>query len=77
MKQAIILFIIATLFSFLLALDCAPNTKVICLKTNIRTCKCVSKNYGNDNDFALSQLCNFPKHSHCDGSFNSVYCSCI
>ena len=74
MKQALILFIIVTLFSFLFAIDCPPNAKIVCQKNDIRTCRCANKNAGGT--FAVSHSCNAPQHPHCEGNYKIVNCFC-
>ena len=74
MKQVLILFIFATLFSFLLAIDCSPAQKVVCQKNDIRSCRCAPKNAGGY--FAVSHSCNPPQHPHCFGNYKVVNCVC-
>ena len=76
MKQVLLLLIIMTLFSFMTAIIlCRPDSKIVCAKTNIGTCKCAPKNV--EGRFAVSHSCNRPQKPLCEGNFNTVNCRCV
>jgi hypothetical protein len=74
MKQTLVLLIILTLFSFMAALACSPNLKIVCVKTHIGSCKCAPKNVGGT--FAVSHSCNAPQFPVCVGNSKTVNCKC-
>ena len=76
MKKALVLLIILALFSFMKAAKiCPPNSKIVCDKTNIATCRCASKNQGGR--FAVSHSCNPPQKPLCEGNLKTVNCRCV
>ena len=77
MNQALILVIFLSLFSFLSAIQCSPNLKVVCSSSlNVGSCRCVAKRtIGN---FALTHTCTFPLRPTCfkNGNGKSIACIC-
>ena len=75
MKQVLLLIIIMTLFSFMTAIICGPDLKIICIKTDIRSCHCAPKSAGGN--FAVSHSCNRPQKPVCEGNLKTVNCRCV
>ena len=76
MKQALIVLIVISLFSFLSAIIQCPTTqKIACKVSNIiASCQCVPKSVvGN---FALTHSCTYPKRPACFKDGNSISCLC-
>ena len=69
------LLIIMTLFSFMTAIVCGPDLKIVCPQTNISTCKCTAKSVGGT--FAVSHSCNRPQKPYCEGNLKIVNCKCV
>ena len=74
MKQSLVLIIILTLLSFMTALVCTPNTKIICVEIDISSCKCVPLDYAGN--YVVSHSCNNPEVPSCEGNSKSVDCKC-
>ena len=78
MKQALILLIVLSLFSFLLAIKCPSPDQLICeYKSRILTCICIPKTV--KGHFAFSHSCIYPQRPECSkngNSINSIDCSC-
>ena len=74
MKQSLVLLIILTLFSFMTALVCSPNSKIICVEIDISSCKCVSSDYSGN--FEVSHSCDSSKVPICEGNSKTVDCKC-
>ena len=64
-----------TLFSFMTAIVCGPDLKIVCTQTNISTCKCAPKSAGGY--FAVSHSCNRPQKPLCVGNLKTVNCQCV
>ncbi len=68
------LLIILTLFSFMKALVCTPNTKIICVEIDISSCKCAPLDY--EGNYVVSHSCNNPEVPSCEGNSKLVDCKC-
>ena len=76
MKQALIVLIVISLFSFLSAsIQCPTTQKIICKDSHtIDSCHCVPKFVvGN---FALTHLCTNSRRPVCFQNGNSISCLC-
>ena len=74
MKQAFVLLIIMTLFSFMTGLACFYNEKIVCVEKNIRTCRCAPKILGGY--FEIEHSCEPPHIPFCTGNLKTVNCEC-
>ena len=74
MKQSFVLLIILTLFSFMTALVCTQNTKIICEEIDISSCKWAPLDY--EGNYAVSHSCNNPEIPSCEGNSKLVECKC-
>ena len=76
MKQALIVLIAISLFSFLSAsIQCPTNLKVACqVSYAVASCTCVPKAV--NGNFALTHSCTKPRRPTCHQSGNSIVCLC-
>ena len=74
MKQSLVLLIILTLFSFMSALACTQNTKIICEEIDISTCKCAPLD--SQGNYVVSHSCNNSEIPSCEGNSKSIDCKC-
>ena len=76
MKQAFVLLILITLFSFLSAysISCQIDFKIVCRKFTVDSCKCVPKN--TLGEYAFVKECQSPYHPTCSGDSTCINCIC-
>ena len=74
MKQALVLLIIMTLFSFMAGLACSYEDKIVCVDKNINTCRCAPKDLGGY--FIIEYSCETPHVPVCTGNLKTVKCKC-
>ena len=75
MKQALIVLIVISLFSFLLGIQCPTKLKVACQSSYaVSSCRCVSKAL--KGNFALTHSCPNPRRPTCYQNGNSIICLC-
>ena len=80
MKQFLLLLIVVSLFSNLLAklVRCESNKKVKihCRANNIDTCQCCYR-YATGGVTYYEQYCNWPRYPYCTGGTNYIKCGCL
>ena len=76
MKQALILLILVSLFSFLYAWSkaCNSNFKMACKKYTIDSCECVNKSVSGD--YVYVKDCTEPQVPLCSGDNTCLNCIC-
>lgn len=74
MNKILTLLIIASLFSFLSALQCNVHSRVICSANNIGSCRCTSYN-NSPGGVYISLACDKNKPV-CTGSGSNFNCFC-
>ena len=76
MKQAFILLIVISLFSFLLAWTklCSSDMKMACKKYTIDSCECIFKD--SSGDYAYIKDCIPPQRPLCSGDSTCLNCVC-
>ena len=76
MKQAFLLLILVTLFSFLSAYSksCQIDFKMVCKKFTVDSCECVPKNV--QGEYAYVKECKAPQHPICSGDSTCLNCIC-
>ena len=76
MKQAFLLLILVTLFSFLSAYSksCQVDFKMVCSKFAVDSCKCVPTN--TQGEYAYIKECKAPQHPTCSGDYQTLNCIC-
>ena len=74
MKQALVLLIILTLFSFMTGLQCSSEEIAVYVDFNIKSCRCGPKDLGGY--FAIRQECQLNQKPTCIGDLTSIKCYC-